>query len=401
MVPVVEIASPANGYNLNIPRYIDSSEPEDSHDLDAHLNGGIPNRDIDALGAYWKIFPTLRDALLTPNSRKGFSEARIETQEVKPTILSHGEFKAYANRVAAVFDAWRKAHEPEVKGLKVNDLPRTAIHTLSEDLLARFADLPLLSQYDVYQRLMDYWAEVMQDDVYLIAGDGWIEAAKPRGIIEDKDKKIKEVPDLTIKRRKYKMDLVPPALIVARYFAKEQAAIEALHAKQETAARELDEFLEEHSGDEGLLVDAINDKGKVTKGGVKDRLKALASEPESPDDGDAEHDALTRCLELIEVESEAGKAVSEAQGALDEKVLARYAKLNEAEIKTLVVEDKWMASLRTAIDGEVQRLTQQLAGRVKQLEERYAQPLPALEGEVETSSIRVETHLKKMGLVWG
>ena len=98
--------------------------------------------------------------------------------------------------------------------------------------------IPISDAYDMYQRLMDYWDEVMQDDVYLIAADGWSEAAKPRGIVEDRDKKIKETPDLTIKRRKYKMDLIPPELIVARYFADEQAAVEALQAKQEAAARE-------------------------------------------------------------------------------------------------------------------------------------------------------------------
>jgi hypothetical protein len=71
---------------------------------------------------------------------------------------------------------------------------------------------------------MDYWAETLQDDVYLIAADGWVEAARPRGIVEDKERKIKETPDLTIGRKKYKMDLVPPALLVARFFAEEQSA---------------------------------------------------------------------------------------------------------------------------------------------------------------------------------
>ena len=135
---------------------------------------------------------------------------------------------------------------------------------LAEDMLERFADLPLLNAYDVYQRLMDYWDEVMQDDMYLVAADGWGEAAKPRGIVEDKDKKIKETPDLTIKRRKYKMDLIPPHLIVARYFTNEQVEVETLHAKQEAAARVLEEFVEEHTGEEGLLEDAVNDKGKVS-----------------------------------------------------------------------------------------------------------------------------------------
>ena len=397
MVPVAEIAGPANDYNLNIPRYIDSSAPEDLHDLDAHLNGGIPDRDIDALDAYWTVFPSLRQALFQGNGRSGYSEARVETQQVKAVILGHGEFKSYEQRVAAVFDAWRKAHEPLLKGLETGANPKDDIHTLSEDLLARFGDLPLLDPYDIYQRLMDYWDETMQDDVYLIAADGWREAAKPRGIIEDKDKKIKETPDLTIKRKKYKMDLIPPALIVARWFAEEQAAIGVLKTKQKAAARDLEEFGEEHTGEEALLEEAVNDKGEITKTRVTERLKAIKNEPES----DEERYALKRCLALIEAESKAGKAVKEAQAALDDQVVARYATLTEAEIKSLVVEDKWLAGIRAAIEGEVQRLTEQIAGRVKVLEERYARPLPKLEQDVEEFGAKVEGHLKKMGMVWG
>lgn len=313
---------------------------------------------------------------------------------MKAAILGHGEFQSYEERVATVLDGWCQAHEPVLKGLEIDANPKGIILTLAEDLLTRFADLPLLDPYDVYQRLMDYWNEVMQDDVYLIAADGWGEAAKPRGIVEDKDKKIKETPDLTIKRRKYKMDLIPPGLIVARYFADEQAAIEELQAQQEAATRELEEFIEEHTGEEGLLEDAVNDKGKVTKGSVTERLKAIRYERES----DEEHDALKHCQTLIETEAEAAKVVKEAQARLDEQVLARYGALTEPEIKTLVVEDKWFASIRSAIEGEVHRLTQQLAGRVKELEERYVRPLPELEREVEAFGAKVEGHLKRMGI---
>ena len=243
MVPLSEIADPANDYNLNIPRYIDSSEPEDLHDLDAHLNGGIPDRDIDALGAYWTVFPSLRYALFEGNGRAGYSETRVEThRHLKATVLGHGEFDSYADSVSAIFNAWREAHKKLLWELKVSARPRTVIDTLSEDLLTRFVDLPLLSAYDVYQRLMDYWDDVMQDDIYLIAADGWIEAAQPRGIIVDKEKKIKETPDLTVSRKKYKMDLVPPVLIVTRYFATEQAVIDSLEVKRETVSRELEEF---------------------------------------------------------------------------------------------------------------------------------------------------------------
>ena len=400
MVPISEIADPANVYNLNIPRYIDTSEPEDLHDLGAHLNGGIPDTDIDALNDYWTVFPTLRNALFeVSNGRPGYSDPLVETQHVKTTILTHPEFDAYQRQVSAVFHAWRAAHEQRLLAIDVGTSPREIIHTLSEDLLSHFNALQLLDRYDVYQELMDYWDEVMQDDVYLIVADGWITAAKPREVIQSKQ--VKETPDLVIKKKKYKMDLIPPALIVARYFADEQTVIEMLAAKQATAASTLEEYIEEHAGEDGLLADAVNDKGNITAASVKTRLKALTPNLETHhemQDNDDEQNALEQCLSLLDAKSKAEKAVKDTQLALDEQVLAHYATLTEAEIKALVVEDKWFTSVQSAIEGEVQRVTQILTTRVQELEERYAQPLPDLAREVETFSARVEEHLQKMGV---
>jgi type I restriction enzyme M protein len=371
------------------------------HDLDAHLNGGIPNRDIDALDAYWTVFPSLRAALFKENVRPGYSDARVPSTEVKRTILECPEFTTFSAQIKQVIDEWCETHAPMLKGLKVNDLPREVIRVLSEDLLARFSDRPLIDRYCVYQRLMDYWALTMQDDVYLIAGDGWIEAAKPRGIIEDKERKIKETPDLIIGRRKYKMDLVPPPFVIERYFSKEQAAIDELQIAHDTAERELEEFIEENSGEDvsgekGLLVDAMNEKDKITKASVKARLREIRGESEN----DKEREALMACIALMEAESEAGRVVREAQAKLDEKVLGKYAKLTEVEIRTLVVDDKWFTNMRTSIQGEIQRVTQLLCGRVKELERRYAEPLPRLTDEVAVLAACVDRHLKKMGAVW-
>jgi type I restriction enzyme M protein len=378
---------------LNIPRYIDSSEPEDLHDLDAHLRGGIPNRDLDALEKYWEVFASIRQELFESADRPGYSQARVASQVVKTTILKHPEFVAYSGRVAAVFDQWRAAHEPALKKLKERAKAKEVIAALGEDLLARFASLPLLDKYDVYQRLMDYWAETMQDDVFLIGTDDWIDPAKPRAAIDNKERKIKETPDLVVARKRYKMDLIPPALIVARYFASEQGEVDALEAKREEAERALEEFVEENSGEEGLLEDAKTEAGSVTEASVLKRLDEIAEQPAIDDEGVA----LTRCLELIEVEAGAAKDVREAQSALDLEVLSKYGKLTEAEIKTLVVEDKWMASISTAVDAEIQRLTEALAARLRELEERYAETLQDLEGDVKTLSAKVEQHLYAMG----
>ena len=394
MVPVAEIASPANDYNLNIPRYIDSSEAEDLQDLDAHLNGGIPDYDLDALSAYWNVFPTLRQTLFSSDGRAGYSESRVEISQIKAAILEHDEFSAFEQQVTTTLNAWREAHEPALKAIQQGTNPKEIIHKLSEDLLTRFSDLPLLDAYNVYQRLMDYWDETMQDDLYLVAADGWTGAVKPRSIVESRETKLKETPDLVVKRKKYKTDLIPPPLVVERCFSAERTALEALQTTRETAVGELEEFIEEHSAEEGLLGDALNDKGKVTKAGVTQRLKAIRNEPESNE----ESEALTECLALIEADTKADKSVKNTQAALDEQTLAHYTALTETEIKSLVVENKWFASIQTAIEGEVQRITQQLSGRVRELEERYASPLPELEREMDAYSAKVEEHLKKMGL---
>ncbi|MBI3477555.1 MAG: type I restriction-modification system subunit M [Acidobacteria bacterium] len=395
MVPVSEIASPTNDYNLNIPRYIDSSELEDLHDLDAHLHGGIPNRDVDALSIYWQVFPSLRAELFEAGDRAGYSRAKVETQKVKPTILRHPEFAAYSQKVAAIFDEWRNAHEVMLKKLREGAKPKLVILKLSEDLLQRFSPLPLLDNYDAYQRLMDYWTGVMQDDVYLIGSDGWVEAAKPRLAIDNKEKNIRETPDLTVERKKYKMDLIPPKLIVARYFAPQQAEVGQLELKREAADLALEEFVEENNGEEGLLEAGKTDKGTLTKASLSERLREIENDAESEE----EKKVLTRCLQLMETEAVASKAVKESQAYLDASVLTQYAKLTDSEIRDLVVDDKWLAVLQGAMKDEIQRLTQALTDRVKELEERYIVTLSELENAISELSDRVKAHLKEMGQV--
>ena len=471
MVPVAEIE--ANDYNLNIPRYIDSSEPEDLHDIDAHLRGGIPTRDIDALANYWQVFPTLKQELFTgvnsvtdphlasggdpspvilsaaknprvatdthsapgaapvpvtlnasspitssapspaipgtpspvilsaaknlahptdthsqpgadpvpvilsaaknPHaaftpSRPGYATLRVEIAHIKSTIHTHPEFQSYISAVSDWYLQWQTSNIATLKSITIGTSPKHLIETLSEDILRVFTHVQLIDKYDIYQRLMTYWSDTMQDDVYMIAQDGW----------------------------QANEDLIPRHLIIARYFAADQQHIETLEAAREAITRQMEELDEEHGGEDGLLEDARNDRGKITRTTIKTRLKDILDDPDAQD----ERIILNAYLDLLDREAEASRKIKEAQKALAEKVAAKYKTLNEDEVKTLVVDDKWLATLINDIQSELNRISQALTGRIRQLAERYEAPLPVLSAEVESLSGKVAVHLERMGFVW-
>ena len=396
MVSVAEVASPANDYNLNLPRYVDSNDPEDLHDLDAHLHGGIPDRDLDALSAWWNVFPSLRATLFENAERERYSRLCIKTSDLNAGILDHPEFQAYQQQVADIFALWRDVHRPLLYALDAGDLPAEVIDALAESLLNCFDDLPLINSYDVFQRLMDYWDDVMQDDIHLVVSSGWVEAARPRSVIEDSRRKIKETPDLTVNRRRYKMDLVPPTLITTRWFAADQTMLDRLRTTHDEAVRVLHAFIQENTSidDDGPLTAVVTDKRTVTRAAVRQRLHDLDDYPESED----ERASLGRCLALVDAEAAAARSVKNAQAALDRQVLARYDTLTETDIKTLVIDDKWFTAIQCALDEEVQRLVLGLARCVLQLHERYAHSLSALEREAHSFTAKIHRHIERMGV---
>jgi type I restriction enzyme M protein len=383
MVPFSEIADPKNDYNLNLPRYIDSTEPEDLQDIEGHLRGGIPGRDLDNLDRYWQIMPQVRSVLFQPADRPGYVHLKPPIAEVKTTILDHPEFVAFREAVTGLFEQWIQRNRPRLRDFDREGLPKELIETIAEDLLAVFKTVPLLNEYDVYQHLMDYWGETMQDDCYLIAAEGWV--AVPYRLTET-DKKGKT------KDKGWACDLVPKSLMVARYFAPQQASIASQQAELETTIAARTELEEEQGGEE----DALGALEKITKVEVSARLKEVKGDRDCAE----ESAILKQWLKLYEAEAKQKKVIKEAEAELDRLAYQHYAKLTPDGIKDLVVEDKWLPSLTTAIEGELERVSQTLTGRIRELAERYAVPLPRLEEEVEMLSARVAEHLKKMGVVW-
>lgn len=395
MVPMSEIADPKNDYNLNIPRYIDSSEPEDLQDLSAHIHGGIPDGDLDALQHYWDAFPELRAQIFTPN-RPGYSDLTIDVSAVQRAILDAPGFHKLRDEATDIVDAWFASHRDALAGITADTKPNELITTIGDDLLARFKSMPLLDEYDVYEQLMNYWHDTMHDDVYLVIADGWLNAAKPRKTIEDKERKLSETADLVVgsgrSATKYKMDLIPPALIVARYFSDEQAKVDELTVAAEETTRAVEEYIEEHTDEDGLLADAMDDE-KTSKALVAARLKAIKTSGD-PD----EIKALQHAGVLYNAEAAAKKAVKEARGKLDLTTLKKYGDLTEADIKTLVLDAKWHVTVSRQISGEVEALTLDLVARIQQLGERYAQTISDLDAELEKLAAKVGGHLAEMGV---
>ena len=380
MVGVAEIEK--NDYNLNLPRYIDASQSEDKQDIEGHLKGGIPVADVDALSRYWTVCPRLRAALFKPN-RGGYLDLAVEKSAIKTAIFEHPEFKAFIAGIDAHFTGWREQSAAVLKTLEPGFHPKQLIERMSESLLYSFTGQPLLDPYDIYQHLMDYWAATMQDDAYLIAADGW--KAETYRVIE-KNKNGKE------KDKGWACDLLPKPFVVARYFAAEQAAINRLSAELDATSSALAELEEEHGGEEG----AFAGFDRINAASVKERLKEVGAD----DTAMEERAVLKQWLKLAADEAMLKKQLREAEAELDAKAYARYPKLGEAEIKTLVVDDKWFAALDAAIHGELDRVSQTLTRRVKELAERYEAPLPRLTDSVAELEARVSRHLEKMGFAW-
>ena len=374
MVSLTEIEK--NEYNLNIPRYIDSQEAEDMQDIEAHLRGGIPNADIETLQEYWDVYPNLKSTLFSKADREGYSVLNISQDEIKNTIFSHPEFTQYSKDTELTFNAWRERSLKILNSLSVGIKPKEIIHQISEDILEAFSKTKLINQYDIYQRLMEYWSENMQDDMYIVASDGW----------------KAELTAVEGKKGEFESDLVPKQLVINRYFKTEKQAIEELEANLSSANQELEQLVEEHSGEDGFFADF----DKVTKTTVGLRIKEIKNKAEDIE----ELKIMEQYLSLQTQESEAKRSIKEAQKALETQVIVKYKELTEADIKTLVIDDKWMLTIEQAIQAEKDRISQRLTKRIKELAERYESTLPELVAETEALTSKVEAHLNKMGYAW-
>ncbi len=302
-----------------------------------------------------------------------------------------------SKQMDAVFDTWKNETTACTKALDKGLHPKQVIHEISENLLKSYTDKKLTDKYAMYQHLLNYWAETMQDDMYELSADGWKAGNEVRRIIKKTKKGDKEIEKQVAGIEGLEGRLMPPSLIIQVYFSKEQKAIDELKAQSEAAIAKMDELREVHGVEDGLLSNAIDDKQKISKKNLQQAVKDLGKR--NADNAD-EYDMLQQYKKLMDEEAELQIKIKEALKTLEAAIIKKYPTLSIDEIKTVVVEKKWMQGMEQRIKTEMDNISHRLTQRIKELAERYETPLPELAGEVEEIEKKVNTHLEKMGFVW-
>jgi len=377
-----EIKNEKNNYNLNIPRYIDNKEKEDIQDIEGHLKGGFPINDIDDLEKYWKVYPTIRK-LLFSSQRDGYVKLNIEKSEIESTIFEHDEFKKYLETLNIAFKSWKSNILPVLEQMKVGSKPKEIIHILSEDLLETFSKFILIDKYEIYQKLMTYWGETMQDDAYLISLNGW-----GVSLYEIKDKKDKV--------KGWDSELIPKEIGFDKYFLKQKEGLEKLQEELGSISQQMQSMDEDNQGEDDLFSMIRDDDEKINKKEFPKRIKEIKNEPEFAD----ELKVLSEYLELAEKEKELKRNIKSAEKQLDNDLLEKYNTLKESEIMEIVIHDKWLSFIYNLIYEELEQISHNLARRIKELAERYETPLPNLSNDVKELTAKVDQHLGKMGYTW-
>lgn len=387
-VPMEEIER--NDYNLNIPRYVSAPDTEILQDIDAHLYGGLPKHDIDQLATYWDVCPSLRSDLFSEHpTREGYYSLNCEQDAIRDTVSANADFQKQSEVFKRSFADWCDKHRNELNSLVQGFAPKTLIEQLGNSLLDIFgADKSLVDAYDVYDCLMNYWGETMQDDCYMISSGGWtvqLYTPQPASKKNDnkKEKKAATPEDIVC-------DLLPVPIVVDEYFADKRDLIVAAEELLSQNEAQLAELIEEQA--ENFLDEDNFPDGKMTDANIKKRIKALDKK------ADAEELAvLQKYLKLKEDISFVKRTIKNLKYDLLTALLVKYAALSEEDIKRLVIEKKWFASLGSRLDGEMQRISQQLTSKVSALAERYAQTLSEIDAEIADLEAKVAAHLKQMG----
>ncbi len=389
MVSLEEIS--ANDYNLNILRYI-TAKQESEKDLFALINSHkasyLPKNEIKAYAPYFQVFKELKNTLFKKSDKEGYYALKTECENIKDLITQSLEYQTFHASVLSAFD--RLELFTTFNDLEPGFNPKTLIESVCSKVLKEFEKVGILDKYGVYQLFKDYYNEVLQDDWFLISFNGFESAKELRELtpLKDKNKKANylEEPDFVIQKTYYKSDLIPKHLIKQRFFEKEAKELEELENALNEKEALLDEFIEEHSNEEGLF-DGLRINESVLK-------KELKNATDSED-----KQILKTALELLEAKNKALKMKNKAHEELELKAFHQYKNLKLGEIKDLIIKDKWLNSLKNALENKILKRINAFTSALNEIIQTYSNSLLELDKEVKESESKVLEHLKDLGLM--
>ena len=370
LVPKTELQ--ANDYNLNIPRYVDSSEPAESWDLYASMFGGIPLSELNALAPYWQAFPSLRAALFAEN---GTPYVTPQVEDLSLATREHAEVRAYSQAFTAAFADFT----PWLRGALLEQMLTLHIpqqeDLISQALFARLADVspvPLIDKYQAYQILDDHWQPMAVDlEILQTEGFGAARVVDPHMVTKKKDGKDVEVQD------GWKGRILPFELVQAIHHKKELDTLRDKETRLGEITASLEETLEGFS-EEDKAKDTVNDAGdKFVNAAVAKEAKALLAEAAQSGSFDPEtYEAkIIQAADWLAEEKTLKAALKQEAAALHLKTKATIEHLSDAQVFVLL-ERKWITPFVEALhrlpEQQIDALTRRLDALVQKYQITYA-----------------------------
>lgn len=418
-----------NDYNLNIPRYIKPIETEVVQDIEQHLKGNLPALDIDEkMEHYWEVFPNLKNSLFSKKTDNSYA-LKIDVAEIRNHITEAQEVTNEHAALKQMFDKWiTNVFVPTVTAYKQGSFnPKETIESLGTQLLDVCKDGKLTNNYDVYEVLRNYWADVLQDDSYIIRAQGWKITPTP---IHKKAKK-KNAPAKLVG---YSYDPLTDELLGRIYFPDILEELAVAEQKLSEAQDAFDSYVEENalgyfsdSRYNRFTVIKTKKKKKVEvpgecckdcverrmleivpiKPGKKNNDKRSKKISELQDKLLEEWNELQKYLDLYEAKTKASTAKSRVNTKLTNaiKEKQKYFADNcdkaevETELKHLLIQDKWIYALSGTLEKVHTASLQQMISDVSDLCERYEHTLDELSAKATDLEAKVIGHLKQMGFV--
>lgn len=355
-----------NDYNLNIPRYVDSSEKAESWDIYASMYGGVPVSEVEDLAEYWAAFPSLKDSLFT---RKNAGYLQFVPEDIKSLVLSHPDTKVFEGKFKTGFGNFGEYLNQEL----ITDMERIPVskeeNTIATELFQRLSDVPLVDPYEAYQILDQNWAKIAVDlEIIQTEGIKSVTVVDPNMVVKKKDNKETEVQEGWIGR------ILPFELVQKELLSDDVTALKSAEDRLAAITSDFDSLLEELPEDEKSKDFVNDDSTAFVPAAVKKALKAKDEEPEILA-------ILKKVDTLVNEEKSLKKNIKENTASLQITTKKTIESLSEEDALALLSK-KWIEPMVTEISALPLRIVDTLTAKLEALAKKYQTTFEDVEKEI-------------------